>query len=729
MDVKEALDMLEEYQTYWSEIYREAKEDLEFFLGDQWLEDDKKIRGKRPCLVVNTLPQFTHQVTNQIRQNTPSINVMPSDSVASAPTAKKLKGLIRNIEYRSGADEVYDTAAEYQVESSLGFIRVDHDYIDPGSMDQELLIKRVQNPSANWIDPSSIECDGSDAMGAICLDTISKAEFEKLYPDKGFVSFEGNPKHDEKRETITIAEIFKKELVNTEKVGNRQLQKVVIRRYKFSGDDLLQETTFPGEYIPLVPVYGQEKWVDGKRHLLSLIRNAKDPQRRYNHWASVEAELLSKAPIAPVMAEAGSIEDFAEDWQNPQKAMVLRYKNTNTDGTPANAPTRLMPPAASNGYVNAMQGAYEDIKRSMGLYDASVGQKSNETSGVAIEARKDQGDVATFHFPDNLRRSIEHVGRILVCAIPVIYDTPRVIQIIGEEENAEMVAINGERPLPGQVEEYDLTQGKYDVRVTTGPSFTSMRQEASAKLGEIVQSQPQLMGVFGDLFIKNLDIPNAEAIAARIRKTIPPNLTAEEDAKKDGQIPPTPKEMMLEQQLQQAQQQMQQMAQEFEQSGALSKQMDAQNKAGELSIKQDEASAKRREIDVKLYELQIKAQAEASKALIEQQKLSLERTKLLMDQANRQQALTGETVEPEMVEPSVDPIEAEREAMEIQREEQEFAIRQEQAAAVINTLNAIAQQITVLAERANQPMMAVRDPQTGMITGSVPGVPQGVTMQ
>lgn len=606
MKVNEAIEMFEEYRAYWNDIYRKAEEDQDFYLGEtQWSPEDKKARNGRPCITVNVLPQFVHQVTNQIRQNTPHINVIPSDKQSSEKTAKVIKGLIRKIEYFSDADEVYDTAAENQVVSSLGFIRVDHDYISPGSDKQRLFIRSVQNPQSCWLDPNSVEADGGDAMGAICTQEISKKLFEKRYKGKAFVSFEKDPKHDDSRESITIAEVYVKtledippdsenETVESPEENKRVLKKAVIRRYLFSGADLLEETTFPGDYIPLVPVYGKIVWTKGKRNLISLIRNAKDPQRRYNYWASMEAELLSKAPLAPFMAAEGQIEDYEEAWTNPSNDMVLRYKTTDLEGAQVPPPQRMMPPQIPAGIINAMQGAYEDIKRSLGLYDASVGQKSNETSGIAIQARQQQGDTATFHFPDNLSRAVAQVGRVIVSAIPGIYDTMDILQIINEEEKPEFVEVNPIMGMGqmGDEEPIDLTTGSYDVRVVTGTSYATKKEEAADKMGRILERQPEMMGVFGDIFFKNLDIPDSELLSERVKRTIPPQLTEEE-----GQ---DPRVMQLQQALEQMQQQM----------GALQQQADG--KQQELALKQQEAEAdytvKMREMDIKERELVLKEQ-------------------------------------------------------------------------------------------------------------------------
>lgn len=627
MDAKEALEMFEHYESAWSDIYRKAKDDLIFYAadGNQWSDEDRLARGSRPCIEVNVLPQFVYQVTNEIRQNTPHIKVSPSDSESSEETAKVLKGLIRKIEYNSNADEVYDTAAEYQVKCSIGFIRVNHDYIAPDSNKQHLTIDRVANPLACWIDPSSIESDGCDAMGAICLDTYSKEKFEEKWPDKEFVSFEKGATYDEKRESITIAEIFVKEYEDIEsEESERQLKKAVIRRYLFSGSDMLEETTFPSEYIPIVPVYAQEVWIDNKRHLISLIRNAKDPQRRYNHWVSVEAEVLARQPIAPFIAAAGSIEEYEEDWTNPESTNVLRYDATDEHNQPFPMPQRSNPMAVSSGALSATQNAYEDIKRSLGLYDASVGQKSNETSGIAIQARQQQGNTATFHFPDNLSRSVAHVGKILVSAIPYIYNEEQIVQIINDEEEPEFAGINGAVANEEQKETYDLSQGKYDVRVEAGASYGTRKEEAAEKMGMILEAQPQMMGVFGDLWAKNLDIPESDKLAERIKRSIPPELTQELEEGQDPEV------MSLRQKIEQMGQQMQVMEQEL-QSKEQEANMDRQEKAAELQLKSQELEMKSKEAQVKAANEAAKVQIEQSKLQLEAEKLKLEREKAEVD--------------------------------------------------------------------------------------------------
>lgn len=611
MEVSDALKMYDEYRAFWDDNYREARTDLNFSIGkDHWDESDVLARKKagKPSLVINELPQFIHQVTNDIRQNTPSISVLP-ETDGDMETSDIFRGLIRSIEYKSAADEVYDTAVEYSVKCSIGFIRVDHDYVDDETDEQELLLRRVPDPLSVYLDPSSLECDGRDADGAICLESITKAQFETLYPGKEFCSFT-DPKVDSSQDaSIVIAEIFVREHTYETRKERRRKTSTTVRRFKFSGKDMLAETTFPGKYIPVVPVIGEEIWIDGKRILSSLIRQARDPSRRLNHWASKEAEILGMAPIAPVMAALGSLANENGEWQSPGTSMVLQYHVSSPDGTPYPQPTRLNPPPIPTGIINAMQGAKENIKESMGLYNASIGNRSNETSGVAINARKVEGDVATFHFGDNLRRSITQVGRILVDAIPVVYDTPRIIQIIGDEDEPKAVGINGHRLAADQKEPYDLTKGKYHVRVTTGASYTTKRQEAADFLAQMFKQAPELMQIGGDLLFKNLDLPGAEALAARFKKTIDPKLLDEQGSAQG----PDPEKLQMAQIIEQGKQMIVQMEQEI------------------LKLQQQLAD-KGAEMQLKAASEQGKAQSDSMKYQLEQEKIKNEKLKLAVEQ-------------------------------------------------------------------------------------------------
>lgn len=737
MEAKDALKLYEQAKSYWSENYADAASDLRFSVGlDHWSDSDLIKRRKRQSFVVNELPQFIHQVANDMRQNTPSINVLPTGSGASIETAKIFKGLIRNIEYRSKADEVYDTAGENAVRCGFGFIRVDHDYVSDEGFEQELLIKRVHNPLSVWLDPSSVEADGSDANWGIITETITKTEFEKAYPGREFISFELAESKDQPiaDKVITIAEVFIKEFKESKKIvdknGNdaqeeteetksRKSRKVTIRRYKFNGEEeALEKTTFPGKYVPIVPEYGEEVWVDGKRMILSLIRQSKDAQRALNMWCSAEAEILIKAPQAPFMAAYGQTNDFKE-WEDPENATVLQYKPTDEANNPLPAPQRLSPPTIPTGIVNAIEGAKQRIKETLGLYNTSIGERSNEVSGKAINARKEEGDNATFHFLDNRVRAIQQVGRICVCAIPEIYDTPRIIRIMNDEDTPLMVGVNGAPTQEGQDIAHDLKVGEYDVRVTTGASYTTKRQETAALLSDLIKANPQLMGVVGDLLFKNMDVAGNEAIAERIKKTIPPALTQGEDGKEEA---PDPQKQQMAQLIQQLQTQVQQMDSELQ-----SKQAEQQTKQAELNIKAQEVGIKQQEVGIKQGELKLKYLQAASEPTPQPSSSPTESTSIddpiEVLHARMQKKLSdkqsADTIAQQQQEQAAQQaaIEAQIAAEDKQREHLEMQLKIQQTDAVINALGSISQQLNQLTVQVSQPIDVIRDA-NGVIVGA-----------
>lgn len=629
--VEVALERAKKSFDYWSTIYEKANDDL-YFLSDepyaQWDARDYESRRKsgKPVLTIDQLSQFVNQVSNDVRMNTPSIDIIPADG-ADPEVAEIVEGKIREIQTRSGADDAYDNAVNFAIKSSIGYIRVDHDYVDNKSFDQELMIDRVINPSSILFDEDSIEPDGSDAVYAFVLETVPIKKFKEDYPDLEPSTFKVDGREDDDG-YMTIAEYFYideedvylyinkfGEVVEDNKKPKdfqrlRKTKKRIVRRCKLTGRDELEKTIFPGEYIPIVPVYGEEAWRNGKRHLYSLIRRSKDAQRMYNYWASLETELLMKAPKAPITAVEGTTEDYAADWINPDKAAVLRYKQKDSSGMPAAPPVFNPPVQIPMGIVNARQSTIQDIRSTMGLYDSFLGQQDNAISGVAINGRQREGDRAVFHFADNLVRSITQVGRILVSAMPSVYDTPRVVQIIGKEDENEFVGINGAF-VEGQDKVYDLTQGKYSVTVTTGAAYATMRQEAAEFYERIITSQPQLMDVMGDLLFKYSDFPGAQALSERMKKIVRPEFL---DDELDAQT------MVLQQQNQELQ-------------GVI------QGLQAEMAVLQKELQDKQAEIAVKMRGEEFDAQSDMRKHNIDVAKLRLEEQKITAELMVKQREL------------------------------------------------------------------------------------------
>lgn len=575
------------------ELRRLSLEDIEFSTGKQWPDNiqQERERDGRPCLVINRIPQFVQQITNDQRQNRPSIKVHPVGDDSDVETAKIIQGIVRHIEYNSNADVAYDTAFDFAARGGFGFFRVITDFVSPNSFDQDIFIKRVKNPFSVYLDPTAQEPDGSDANWGLIIDYLESDDYKEKYPDSELASTGdwqsiGNNGPLWMRDgSAAIAEYFYKEhreenlyLLSTgESILEPQLEKrlqeaqaagipvsVVSKRktkiptikwVKLNAVEILERTDWPGKYIPIIPVYGSDIDVNGKRVLEGIVRNAKDSQRMYNYWKSAETEAIALAPRAPFVGAEGQFEGHEQEWKtaNRRNHAFLEYKPTSLNGQLAPPPQRQTFEPAVQAISQASMMAADDLKATTGIYDASLGAQSQDTSGIAIQRRNNQAQTSNFHFIDNLTRSLRHTGRILVDLIPKIYDTARTSRIVGDDDTQKVVKVNvAHQDEDGKPLLYQLDAGTYDVTVDVGPSYASKRQEAAASMQSLAQSYPQIFGIAGDLFVRNMDWPGAQEIAERIKKTLPPNLT-DDSTKGPQKIPP------------QVQAQMQQMGQMIDQ--------------------------------------------------------------------------------------------------------------------------------------------------------------------
>ena len=560
-------------------VRQEMLDDIRFArLGDQWSEAAKYDRNRpgkeRPMLVVNRLLQFRDRVVNEIRQNTPSIRIRPVNDGADQETAEVLMGLVHHIQDNSNASIAYDTAVEWQVDAGLGYFRVRNDYIDDTSFDQDIFIDRIPDPMKVYFDPHSKQPDGSDAEWCIIAEEIGKDEFHRMYPDVDETSFEAAGNGDMQgwytKDSVRIAEYYyieydeAQEIYDEETGRSRTIQPKRCMWCKVTGDKILERTELPTKYIPVVPVIGHEIWVQGKRYLSGLIRNAKDAQRLYNYYLSANAENVALAPKAPFIGVAGQFETDP-NWGRANKESVayLEYDPVSIAGTPVGAPQRAMPPQASSAIMDAIRLAENDIMQSMGIYQPSLGAQSNETSGRALLLRQKQSETGNFHYQDNLNRSIRHCGRIIVDMIPKVYDRPRVARILGEDGTPRTVNLDPNLPQasvgtdnPAIDSIYNPTIGQYDVVCDSGPSYATKRDEAANMMLALTQANPALFQSIGDLMMKNMDWPGAEEISKRLQMLLPPQLQQMAGGDK------------VDPQVMQAQQMIEQMANQMEEMSA-----------------------------------------------------------------------------------------------------------------------------------------------------------------
>lgn len=550
---------------------QEALNDLRFSTGDQWPVEVQNSRNleARPCLTINKLEGFIRQVCNQQRQSRPRMKAHSMNSAANAKIADIITGIFRHIEVNSDAEAAYDTAFEFAVRMGWGYFRVVTDYVREDSFDQEIYIQPIDNPFTVYFDPNSVLPDGSDANSCLITRVMSKKEFRSMYPnadDGGNFNQRGTGDSDPDwvmKEDIRIAEwwyteriktkllmlsdgteVYKDEAPSAEVleiagitvVDERDTLRKRVKWCKLTGLEILEEATWVGKYIPIVPVYGQQIVVDDKRLKYGLVRPAKDAQRMYNYWRTSMTESVALAPKAKWLLAEGQDEGHENEWAqaNIKATPVLRYKQKDIEGQPAPPPTRMQPEPPPVGVMAAAESINSDLQTVVGIYDPGQFAQGNQ-SGKAIRGQQMQIDLTNFHYYDNLTRSLKHTGRIILDLIPKIYDKERVMRIIGYDNTPEMVTINQRVVDEMGVEKIlnNVTVGEYDVFMDTGPGYQSKRQEAVEAMMPLIAANQELFNAAGDLIFRNMDFPGADIIADRLAATNP---LAKIDEKSD--VPP-----------------------------------------------------------------------------------------------------------------------------------------------------------------------------------------------
>jgi len=585
--VRRAHEFFERVTSADNESREARRKDLRFCaLGDQWPGWAKRDRSEpgreRPMLVINRTKQFVTRAINSYLESLPSIKCRPIDDQADPDTAEAVQEIVRHIQYRSKADQAYGMAIEPQMREGLGFCRVSTRYADDDGFDQEIVILPIPNPFKVYFDPDAQMPDGSDGRKCIIAEEMTREDFEAQYPgvDPGSNSWvgAGDSRGWDTKERVRVAEYFE---VITDRQGELLMLEdgsvipseqhdgmtpVIARRqreqkrclwHKIAGSTVIESREMPCSMLPVVRFAGSMVVVDGKLSFHGMVRDLESPQIQYNYQQSAMTELVGLQPIAPYITAYGQTEDFEGEWSQANRVPLtrLRYKPVTVAGNLAAPPERQPFAQIPNGSFNLLQLAIDDMKAVTGQFNASQGSADEtDQSGRAILAQQRMGDTSLAHYAIHANQAIEQLGRVILDMIPKVYTRPMLFRILGEDGAQKQIAIDpGQQqaamPVQGGPIEaiYNPGVGKYDIAITTGPSFQTRRAESAAMLMDLAGRVPQLMQVAGDLVVGSLDSPVASKIADRLR---PPGL---EDETQDPQV------AALTQQLQQMQAQLEQM--------------------------------------------------------------------------------------------------------------------------------------------------------------------------
>jgi len=613
-------EILDDAYKYFEQIQDDENEMRELMARDaEFIEDhwDEKIRKQRslelrPALQVPRLNQFLNQVKNEQRQNKPAIKVSPVDDGADIKAAENRQGVIRHIQYDSCATDAYQMAYDYAVDLGRGFFRIRTDYVSDKTFDQKIIIDAIPRPLQVYMGRHEKQ-DYSDSKQGFILEDITKEVFKARWP-------KADPSHWDTGQTdrwmrekdLSIAEFYcvwtkkrtlvglpdgtagyldelegdnktdAEQLIKREEASTREVLEPYIMWYKMTRREILDRKHIPGKFIPIIPVIGIEKYINGRLFIKGMVRDSKDIQRMLDYWVSSEAEHLTLSIKAQWIVAKGQFENYKGYWENAntENYAFLPYQPTSHDGKLVPPPQKQMPPPVPMGFVQAKAGCVDDMKAVTGIWDAGLGNRSNETSGRAILARQRESDTANYHYLDNLRMALTHAGKIINDWLPTYYDGNRIVRIMGAEDEEKELELGG-RDEEGK--EITLGSGTYDVTVTMGASFNTKRQEAVESMMEFLRVVPSATPLVYDLFVKNMDWPGAQEISERLRKTVPPELLENESS--EAQLAQMYQKAM--QQNQQSQQVIEEMSQQLEQvmEELSGKKLDAQTKIQVENIK------------------------------------------------------------------------------------------------------------------------------------------------
>lgn len=606
----EALELYRDDVTADRDNRDQMQEDLRIYAGEQWDPADVEARESagRPCLTMNIFPQYVRQVVNDARIKPPAIGVRPVDSGADPKIAEIYTGLVRDIEQRSSAETAYIRALEHAVICGIGHFRVVTEYATDDAFDLDIAIRPIRSPFAVTWDSGATAHDRADAMHCFVEDMLTLREFKRRWPKVDPRNWDDlaatwfNP--DSGVETVRVAEYWWREPVKrtllrlvggqvidaaevdddtlAEWAGRgiiereRQVEGWQVRQCLMSGGAMLESPQdWPGQHIPIVPVLGEEVDLGDRTLRRGLIRGARDAQRMLNLHRSALAEAAGLAPKAKWLLTPDQWAGHEARWSRANVANdpVLLF-NPDASSPP---PQRIAPDVPSQALLAEVQMAQQDIQATIGIYRAALGDESNERTGRAIIARQREGDVGTYHFIDNLGRAIMRAGTILLDLIPRVYDATRVVRTLGEDGAEEAVRIN--MPLPDGRRLNDLSVGKYDVTVTVAPSYSTRREESRESMLALSQAYPGMLQIAPDLVVEAMDWPNADKIAARLRRALPPGIAEPQEGDPPPQPqPPSPEQMIAQAEIMKAQ------------AATMKAQADAQKAAAEVELRRIEVA-------------------------------------------------------------------------------------------------------------------------------------------
>lgn len=680
--VVEALGQSQEAELDNRERSREAHEFLDARNG-QWETSWWESADGRPRYTFDLTSPIVDQICDDLEQMDFSVDVKPAGGGASKADAKLLDGMVRNIEAISDASTTYNIEARNMVTGGWGAWLIKTDYATPDSFDQDLMICHIANAvDSVWPGPFK-KPDGSDMQHCFVLEAVPKAEYRKKYKDRsgqGLSQGKWANAFYYKRDHVIVGQVYyivkePRELLllsDGRVVENNEEYKKVADELAMAGVTVSDRRNHPKSVcmtrlfdaegwigkaqrtvfnqVPVILDIGNIKFYENKLLYRGAVEKLIDPQRVFNYAKSREIEEGALAPRAKKWMTYEQIAGHEDS---------ISTMNVNADPVQIYNHVEGQPPPFDTGGAQVNPGlskTSEDMKTVIrdvgGLHAANLGDNPNLQSGVAIKSLQAKGDVGSHKYIQAHERAIARTGRILVDAIPKVYDTRRQVRILKEDGSFDMTTLN-DNVFDQQTQEWvtvnDVTKGKYDVTCTAGPSFDNRQEETVAAMTELGQVLPEAMQMGSDILLNSITSPGMDLLSARMRQMlfqqgmIPfEQMTDEEKMlfQQQQQQPPPPDPNML---LAQAEAEKAQADKEHNQVKLAIAQRETELKAMELQLKQGDQQLRQLETQIKAARESAENEAQLIENQIARQKFNLEARETVAE-TNKTVAETAKTI-------------------------------------------------------------------------------------
>jgi len=541
---------------------RDLVREVHVFLNEpdgQWEDDVSDQFLGRPRYTLDKCNDIVDDIAGEMEQADFNISVKPAGGDATKDLAKTYDGLIRNIENLSGATDIFNAAGRSMVAAGFDCWRVSQRWGDNNSFDQDLYIDPISDAVDKvWFDPGAILPTREDGHWVFVLQAMIKHKYDEQFPDGSGMSiseatydYQGGSGNYKKPDVVVVGEFLYKEKITTRIVEMNNgsvyvdddkyqsikdelaLQGIVESRSRDREMDTIKSRLLDGggwltdvqdtvfDMLPIIPAYGNWRVSQSTPIYWGIISKKMDAQRIYNYSESRKVEEGALAPLAKILATSTQIGPHKTQWEdlNTSSDPVLMWM----PDAEAPPPFKIGGPEINPGLESTSASAESNLQSTAGI-DQLNGQPLGLQSGVAVELKQNKGDTRNHKYTAALQRAICHTGKVLMRAIPKVYDTKRLVRVIGEDGvSFEMTTLN-ESVIDEETKQLvtlnDLSRGLYDVTCDVGPAFKNRQSETSNAFAEIAAIDPSIIQEGKDIWYGNLNAPGMDLLAERARQNM-----------------------------------------------------------------------------------------------------------------------------------------------------------------------------------------------------------------